>query len=350
MFGDIEMNELQIVSVPEDKALAIFTKEKGLDPLLKEVFEAAESFVPDLSSDKGRKEIASMAYKVSQSKTAIDSVGKDLVSKLKEQPKLVDSERKRVRDILDDLRDKVRKPLTDWEAEEARRIDKIQSLISSFFQYRNMVEMGSLTLHNAEIFAGDLEAVVVDDSFAEFQEEAEEKLKLAKLEFSEIHRQLKDAEKTRIEEESAKAEAERKAQEEREKQIAMEAEQRAIKQAEEEAQKVQAENERKEREAKEAHEKRELELKLAAEQAERQKLEAEQKAAQAEEDAQRKIDEEKQESIRQEQAREANKKHRTLINNQALQGLKSLGVDEVTAKKIITAIAKKEIANVSISY
>ncbi len=344
------MSDLVIVEVPEENALSLFTTDKGLDPLLKQVFDAIDGFVPDIETAKGRKEIASMAHKVSKSKTAIDSVGKTLVSKLKEQPKLVDAERKRVRDLLDDLRDKVRKPLTDWEEKEDQRIEKIKSIIESFSQYKDLLAINSLTLYQADILIGDLDAFVVDESLCEFREEAEQKLKLAKLELAEIRRKLKSEDDARIKAENERLEVERKAQEEREKQIALEAEQRAKVEAEQAAAKVKAESERKEREAKEAAEKRELELKLAKEQAEREKLEAEQRAKMAEEEAARKVEAEKQAAIQAEAAREADVKHRTKINNECLRDLIKIGLDEEIGKKIITAICKGGISHVSISY
>jgi hypothetical protein len=61
-----------------------------------------------------------MAYSVARTKTYIDSIGKELVSHYKEAPKKIDSVRKFARDSLDYLRDEVRKPLDEWENEQAR--------------------------------------------------------------------------------------------------------------------------------------------------------------------------------------------------------------------------------------
>jgi len=113
------MNDLAIID--QSTALEVFTAEKGLDPYLQEVRDEIDSFIPDLTTDKGRKAIASMAAKVSKSKTALDSVGKNLVADLKTKPKLIDAERKRARDLMDAWRDEVRLPLTEWEqAKKAR--------------------------------------------------------------------------------------------------------------------------------------------------------------------------------------------------------------------------------------
>ena len=92
----------------------------GLDDLLARIRAEAVTLVPNVKTVAGRKEIASIAYKVSRSKIAIDDAGKALVADLKKQTGDIDSARKKARDTLDALRDEVRKPLTDWEEEQAR--------------------------------------------------------------------------------------------------------------------------------------------------------------------------------------------------------------------------------------
>jgi ABC-type Zn uptake system ZnuABC Zn-binding protein ZnuA len=56
----------------------------------------------------------------SRSKTYIDNAGKDLVAELKALPKQIDESRRVVRERLDALKDEVRRPLTEWEAEQER--------------------------------------------------------------------------------------------------------------------------------------------------------------------------------------------------------------------------------------
>jgi len=112
------MQELLVI---EKLTPAIFTN-KGIDPLLEDIKKRVADFKPDISTDDGRQEIKSFAYKIARSKTALDDMGKELVSEWKSKSKLVDAERKRVRDAMDEMRDAVRKPLTDWEDAEKERI------------------------------------------------------------------------------------------------------------------------------------------------------------------------------------------------------------------------------------
>lgn len=77
----------------------------------------------DISSPEGRKAIASLARKVSRSKTAIDDAGKQLNESKRAEIAVVDADRRFARETLDELRDEVRKPLNDWEKADEDRIE-----------------------------------------------------------------------------------------------------------------------------------------------------------------------------------------------------------------------------------
>lgn len=109
-----------LVVIEKSNAMAVFTSKEQLDPILEKIEIEARSLVPDLTTKKGRDAIASMARKVARSKTYIDNAGKDLVAELKALPKQIDESRRIVRERLDALKDEVRKPLTEWEAEQKR--------------------------------------------------------------------------------------------------------------------------------------------------------------------------------------------------------------------------------------
>lgn len=117
---DKDSKTKEIITIKKSQAMDIFTKRELITPLLEKIEHVATQENFDASTDKGRKAIASMAYRVAQSKTYIESHGKELASELKELPKLVDSNRKYSKDFLDNLRDRVRKPLNEWEEEQAR--------------------------------------------------------------------------------------------------------------------------------------------------------------------------------------------------------------------------------------
>lgn len=349
----------ELIVPSKETALSVYQAENGLDPFLAHIRKEIDSFVPDISTKKGRDAIASMAYKVAKSKTALDDVGKELVADLKELPKKIDAERKRVREILDLWKEEVRKPLTDWELNEEKRIEDHKSAINSIRSA--LVGIDSNNANEIKEKISNVESVIADKKFEEFEIEAVRTKESVLL-------QLKTAldKRTRYESEQAelaqlRAEAAAREQKEREERIAKEAEERAIKAAEEKA-----------RAEKEAAEKRELELKLQAEKAEREKLEAQQReenakkeAAEREERLKIEAEENKRKAIENERKRQAeeaakveadrikreqNINHMRKINNEAMDAFKANGMTEDCAKLAVSLIAKKLIPNVSIEY
>ena len=219
-----------LIVIEKENALTVFTTTNGLDPIIDRIRQEVSSLVPDTSTKKGRDAIASAAMKVARSKTYLDGVGKELVDKLKEQPKLIDAERKRVRDILDALKDEVRKPLTDWEIAEENRVQQIKSRILAMQSYPEVMTSRNIELHISRLKKTD----VTDGSFQEFVGEAA----LAKLKsidkFERLLIEIISQENEQKEFERLKKESEEKAQKEREERLVKEAEERVKKQYEEE--------------------------------------------------------------------------------------------------------------------
>lgn len=337
--NDIATNDLTIIE--PSTALVVFTTDGAIDPLLSRIRSEIDAFTPDVSTATGRKAIASMAYKVAQSKTRIDDAGKKLVAQQKEIPNKIDATRKKVRDTLDKWRDEVRAPLTAWETAEAARIDKHKARIEWF----KSCAASNSTMDSVELRAtlAAVQEVTIDDSCEEFiseytmakiQAEASLMTALAKRETYEAEQ----AELARLREAEAKRHAK-----ERDEAIAREAAERATMEAA-----AKAEAERKAAEAaatreREASEKRELQLKLQAEQAERRAAEAEAKAKQ---DAEAKIAAEQAEAAK----READKAHMAKINNEAASALIANGIPDDVAKQVVTLIAQRKIPHVSVRY
>ena len=103
-----ETTSTALVTLQPENALTLFTAGTGLESLLTDIRKQASSLVPDLTTAKGRKEIASVAYAVAQTKTYLDGIGKALTDEYKEIPKKIDATRKQIRDELDKLKDEVR--------------------------------------------------------------------------------------------------------------------------------------------------------------------------------------------------------------------------------------------------
>lgn len=347
----------EIALVPKENALQVYSAENGLDPYLQKIRTEIDSFVPDVSTRKGREAIASIAYKVARSKTALDGVGKDLVAELKEVPKKIDAERKRMRDLLDSWQAEVRKPLTEWEDAEAARVERIQAQVSRLAD-TDLTDMSAADIKASIV---NLEEHVIDARYEEFEPEAHrvKASSLATLREALAKREQYEAEQAELE--RLRAEAAAREQKEREERIAREAAEAERLAAERRAQEERDAATRREAEAKAAAERRELELKLQAEQAEREKVEAQRRAEQAERDAQARAEaaaaaerqrqaDEQARIEREAAAREADKAHKKAINNEALAALIAGGMPEECAKQAITLIAQRKVPHIVIQY
>ncbi|WKZ93579.1 cell envelope biogenesis protein TolA [Chimaeribacter arupi] len=316
-----------LVVIEKTNALTVFKSSDQIEEILQKVEREVMSFVPDVTTAKGRKEIASLAYRVSQTKSYLDGLGKDLVAELKEVPKLIDANRKTVRDRLDALRDKARQPYTEWEAEQERIKAEEEARIAAEKLAAQIESDHEVALLLNEKFDRDAAEAAAE---AERQRVAHEEA--LKRQAAEQARQEAEAAAQRERDEAAKREADLKAAKEKAEADAKAAQERA----EREAKEMQ---ERAARLAQEAREKAERD-KQEAIAAERRKAEMAEEARQAE--VKRLADEKA--------AREADKEHRKSINNKALADLVSAGLTEDQAKIAITAIAKGEVTAIRISY
>lgn len=370
------MNELITINKIENNQLAavdIFQSD-GLESILKSIEDEAKSNVLDPSTKKGRDEIKSLAHKIARSKTTLDGLGKDLVAEWKSKSKLVDSERKKAREFLDNLKEEVRKPVTDWENAEKKRIEDLEYRVEKIRELsgcRNL-DMSFIPLEQMESNLKELESIVVDESFSEFQVKAEREKKACiesltlnidrvkkeiaeKEELERLRKQEEERKQKEREEEIARKaaeEAERKERERQEKIKRKEEEARleAQRKEHEEQEKIRIEEERKRKDA----ERKAEQARLDAERKEREKQEAIERAEREKKEAieaeRRKIAEEKRKEESERIAREKDTANKKRVNNLALDALVAGGLDVKNAKLVVKLIASKKIPNVVINY
>ena len=333
-----ESTELVIIDQQSINPVVLFTEPEKLDKTLADIKEKVMSFVPDTTTSKGRKDIASLAYKVAQSKTWLDNCGKNLVAEWKEKSKKVDECRKQARDFLDALKDEARSPLTAWEAAEEARL-KAEALSAQIAaDWEEEIKEDEVFNLKAEIARRDAENARIEaERIAKEQAEREE----AERKQAEIDRI--EREKRIAEEAKAKAEAEAKAaaeKAERDAAAKLEAERIAS------AKRIAEEQLRAKMEAEAAERKRLADIKAAEE-----KAEAEKQAI-----IQAQLEKERKEAARIEAERIANEKrvadleHRKKINNAAKSSIMEFGFSCEEAEKIVSAIAKGRIDHVTINY
>lgn len=375
------------------KAVEVFSKEGGLDPILQEIEKEARSLVLDASTNKGREEIRSIAHKITRSRTTLFKMAKDLTEEWRDSTKKVNAERARMEEFLKKLEEEIRAPLTEFEDKEKNRVVDHEAAIAfiegqkvfetdpTVEELQSRIDYINNDTRDWEEFsnrAGRAKQDSLDfltkkrDALVKYQEEQAE---LARLRKAEEERLQKEREETIAKEaaEKARLEAERVAKEAAEKEAAR------VKAAQEAADK-------KAREEKEAAEKKAAEEKVAREKAEQDKKDAEERAAKAEADriaaaekaaadakaAEERAEREKKEAeeaaTKREQERQAAEKkaeedaaakreadlaHRKKINNEAKEDMEKAVADTDgtdPAKAIIIAIANGQIRHVRITY
>lgn len=334
---------------------------RNIESILSKVAEEVRTEESDISTDKGRKEIASRAYKIARSKTFLDDLGKKLGEDAQAKLNAINSERKKCREFLDSLKDEIRKPLTEWEQSEKRRVENHEREILKIKELGLSAELNWQTMGQSQIQSSILEIESCDRDWEEFEGRSKteitaalqklgksldalarfeaERAELARLRAAEAERIQKEREERIAKDaaERARIEAEARADAEA-KRIAAAAEQenqRVIGEkidAEQRAARILAEKEASERRAQEAAVRAEAEKTRAVEQ-ERLRIERERQAA-----------------LAAEQARENNRKHVAKINRSVLDALVLVGAPDELGKAIVTAIATGKIPHTKIQY
>lgn len=367
---------VKIEEISEANAPALYVA-GGLQQFIDLVKGEVEGEVPDLKTRKGRERIASLAAKVSKSKTAVEKPGRDYLRRLKEMPKVVEAELREFVTKMDALRDETRRPLTEWEAAEDARIDRHNDRLNWLKTLAD--DLGELSSLHIKGLIAEAEGMQLGAHWEEFEAEAantkdkvlttlraalqkREQFEAEQAELARLRREAEErAEHDRIraaQEAAVEAERQRVAQQQQaERDAAARREQELLDQAV--AQEREAENQR-------------LQLKLQAEQAERARIQAEadrvaaeqrmeqerqaaarrqeEAAEQARQEERRRADAAAAEILRQQEARERDVAHRRSINRAALDAFVAGGMTEECAKQAITLIAERKIPNIQISY
>jgi colicin import membrane protein len=349
-----------IAAIVETNPVAVLVDDNLYARFYEHCRAEVEAFEPDLSTATSRKEIASLAYKVTRTKTAIDNAGKKLNEDARAKINAVDAKRRVVRDEFEALAEQARKPLTDWETQEEARVEYCMSILKAIEDCGKGLISGEhqpfgILLHELE------NKIVINSELGEFEEQARVAHKIALDKVRSAFEAHQKAEADRIELEKLRAEkAERdrldaeRIEKEREKAEAAERERIETERREREAAEQKT---REERAAQLAREQAEREAKEAIERAEREKTEAIAKAeaeARAVREKAEREERERQDAIRRDQeaqaARERDREHRGRIMGEAKAALMAQGAGEATAKKIVLAIIAGEIPNVRMEF
>lgn len=319
----------------------------GVEGIISKIEAEVSAEVFDIATAEGRERIKSVAYKVARSKTALDDMGKELVSGIKAQAAGIDADRRTIRDRLDALKERVRGPLTAWEEAEANRVDAHErALVSIIESPRFAATVPSANVIDQRI--AEVRTACARD-WQEFHERADTAATeaLATLETMLATAKQAEADAAELAElrqlKAEREEADRKAEAER-----IAAQQAAERQAYEE---------RRERERAEKAKRDQEAAVAAAVEAERVKAEREKAAAieaekRRQEQERVRVAEEKARAELAERKRQENKRHREKVHGTIKDALSDprIGIDTETANRMIAAIIAGNVPHLSINY
>jgi len=377
-----------VTQVSENPALAILNEEK-FEAFYEKLKAEAAKVSGDVSTNKARDEVRSMAFKIAKTRAAIDKARLGLTEEWRTKTAQANTAGKAIKERLESLEEQVRKPLTDWEKAEADRVKAHTDLMTAITK-AEFVGIEDTAESVAERIEW-LDSITLDPAIhldqLEWMQRAKERAceKLTAQHVRLIREELERAELELLREKEALRLAEVEAERERAEAAKAEAErlerlrQEAIEEAKREAEEARLEQERKhqaeleavrqaeaDRKAEEerlekAREQAALDAKLAAERerAEADKkhqaeLEAERaKVAKAEADRlaeQKRIADEAARVERERVAREQDREHRAKIMGAAKSALMELDIPEDKAREVVLAIAAGNIPAVSIRF
>lgn len=336
----------QGVNVEKAAYMEAFSQAGGLQSIIDQITLQAHEQAKglDASTAANRKKLASIAYSVAQAKTGIDGEGKDLVSEAKAKIKVVDDNRKAVRDKLDTLRDTIRQPVTDYEQAEQERLAAIQAVLDQLDTLASANDsdgqrLSAEQLHMRKHQAAALAKNDYGDMAADVAAKAESTLKY-----------LDTAIAAAEEYEQQQAEIERM----RTEQAAREQAERDAKIAAEAAEKARAEAEAKAKAEREASERARIEAQLRAEQAERDKQtaieQAEAREAAAIAAERQRAEQAQHEAEAAAAARAADIENQRKVNRTILAAMRANGIDEAAAIAFLTQVAKGQVPHLKIHY
>ncbi len=360
--------QTELVIYDQNKFVEIFTEKTGdsfIEKLEKEVAEFQKT--SDISSEKGRNAIKSYAHELSKHKAPLKAGKLQLTEEVRITLSKLNEEENRLRDKIQELQDEVRKPLTDFEDKEKRRIEVRQARI--------------IALENASYVTSTIQAVLTPIEFykkvlisledllkfdwQEFDFKAETTYNNSKIEVEKKLKKEMEQELEKQELEKLRKEKEEREKKEREEQIIKETEENIRRVEREKAQKVAKEAEeqryRLEAEKKAAEQAKinaEIRVKQAAKIAKAQREQAEIQAKKDKEEAIRleraRAEAERQKQIDEEKARAENLEHKTKIYKDIVAALLPYVNNNMEAtaktKAIIAGIAKGKIPYISIKF
>lgn len=313
-----------------------------------------KDIVYDLSEPEQEKQAKSDKLAIGKTIAQLDRAHKEVKSPLKAKVDLLDGERKRIKDGLLEIQGDIKSQLDEHAAAIAAIEAELLRRASAILELAEFDEPPTSPVVSDRL--EKLRATVIDESYGDMQGYAALNKEKAAQILEPMLAGLVAQEKEAAEAERLRLEEEENARIAREEKIAKDATEKAEREAQERIEQERQAKEAAENAATEAKAAAERKAKEAAERAERDKAEAVERAKREAKEAAEKLEAKRLADIEKERVdtekREANKKHRSKINNAAVGAIiKAIdSIDEDQAKEIITLIAQGKVPAVQINY
>lgn len=339
-----------LIAIEGVNLAAIFTEEDAATKIIEKIKALALAEAPDLTTAKGRDAIKSLAYKVSRTKVFMLEHGKSMSDEIKKKASGIDAARKLIEGSLDEIRDTIRQPLTDWEVEEERKKARMIQIFTDLKAEQITPHLSSDEISNAM-------AALMDGSLlAEVAQIAPEAMDEAQRQLLSTHSLMEQyllIAKQR-EQDARELEELRAFKQEQARKQEAEAAEAAAREQQEKAREEEARR-------KEENEKREAEMKerIAKAAADRAAREIEEAKAKAERDAKEQIEAERRriekaaaDKREEDERRAKNQRIRNAAGRAVMQSLTANieGLAEEQARAIATAILDGKIARVKVEF
>lgn len=406
-----ESAELTILQTPI-RADLVFVP-GGAETILTSIEQRAreQAAALDVTKPKDRDGFGSLRFKVRRLKAELDRTGKDLKDEYQAKINQIDAERRTIRERMEALEVEVYKPLADFKAMEAARVEGHTTALALVEAWGAIDPVWSAAeiAERMEVYG---KSDLLTRDWQEFHDKAQtaarnafNALKVAKVDAAERKAAAVEAERLQAEEverqriEAARIQAAREATiaAEAAEAARVEAERRAAEEAAHEARRVATEHQRLVDEAREAAERAEAERLRVVQETERRRV-ATEKAAQQERDAaalrehaaiaraekaererieaarqaeerriaavhqakvdrlaaveteRRRVQEAQDAAERAQRKREQDVAHKRKINREAVADLVGVGLTEEQSQAVVTALAKGAVRHCRVEY
>jgi colicin import membrane protein len=108
----------ELIKIDKEEIKSYFTEEGKIDPILDAIAFVARSYVPNISTAQGRKELTEWADKTLEHNKILKVHRKEIADEIKKLPAIVDATGRKCIKFLTELHTEIMLPVTEWQYEE----------------------------------------------------------------------------------------------------------------------------------------------------------------------------------------------------------------------------------------